>query len=146
MAVIENSGLMKYKDKDGNTNIMYPITTMENVDGVEEALAGKAAASHVSDTNVHITGEYTEAEIQAIWDSAKVITLVTFTIIDTLELGYPTGSFTAEEGITLTEWLASSYNTSHIQAQYEDSQYGTVQLVGNDMDGIKEGSTFDWGL
>ena len=37
---------MKYKDSAGNTTIMYPITTMDNVDGVEEALAEKAAASH----------------------------------------------------------------------------------------------------
>lgn len=146
MAVIENSGLMKYKDKDGNTNIMYPITTLDNVDGVEEALAGKAAASHVSDANVHITGEYTEAEIQAIWDSAKVITLVTFTIRDILDLGYPTGQFTAEEGMTLTEWLASSYNTSNIQATYEDDQHGTVELRGDDMNGIKEGSIFEWSI
>ena len=46
MPIVEKSGLMKYKDAAGNTTIMYPITTMENVDGVEEALAEKAAASH----------------------------------------------------------------------------------------------------
>lgn len=46
MPVVEKSGLMKYKDSAGNTTIMYPITTMDNVDGVEEALAEKAAASH----------------------------------------------------------------------------------------------------
>ena len=39
MPIVEESGLMKYKDAAGNTTIMYPITTMENVDGVEEALA-----------------------------------------------------------------------------------------------------------
>lgn len=146
MPIVEKSGLMKYKDAAGNTTIMYPITTMENVDGVEEALAEKAAASHVSDANVHITGEYTEAEIQAIWDSAKVITLVTFSIGDTLSLGYPTGSFTAEKGMTLTEWLASSYNTSNLQAEYDDSQYGTVYLDGSDASGIKEGSYFEWSI
>lgn len=46
MSVIENSGLMKHKDKAGNIYILYPITTLDNVDGVDEALAGKAAASH----------------------------------------------------------------------------------------------------
>lgn len=46
MAVIEKSGLMKYKDKTGNLYLMLPITNMDNVDGLDEALAGKAAASH----------------------------------------------------------------------------------------------------
>lgn len=46
MPIVEKSGLMKYKDSDGNTTIMYPITTMDNVDGVEEALAEKAATDH----------------------------------------------------------------------------------------------------
>lgn len=146
MPIVEKSGLMKYKDEAGNTTIMYPITTMENVDGVEEALAEKAAASHVSDANVHITGEYTETEIQTMWDSVKVVTLVTFTISDTLDLGGPTGSFTAERGMTLTEWLASSYNTSNVPASFEHEKYGTVTLTGNDTGYIKEGSSFDWAI
>lgn len=39
MAVIEKSGLMKYKDKSGNTYLMYPITNTDNIDGLEEAIA-----------------------------------------------------------------------------------------------------------
>lgn len=46
MAVIEKSGLMKYKDKSGNLYLMLPITNMDNVDGLDEALAAKAAANH----------------------------------------------------------------------------------------------------
>ena len=107
---------------------------------------GAAAVSHVSDTNVHITGEYAETELQTIWDSAKVVTLVTFTITDTLDLGGPTGSFTAERGMTLTEWLASSYNTSNVPASFEHETYGTVILIGNDENYIKEGSSFDWSI
>lgn len=58
MSVVENSGLMKYKDSSGNTNIMYPITLMDNVDGLEEALAEKAASSHTHDDRY-----YTESEM-----------------------------------------------------------------------------------
>ena len=46
MAVIEKSGLMKYKDKSGNTYLMYPITNTDNIDGLDEALAEKAAATY----------------------------------------------------------------------------------------------------
>ena len=36
MAVIEKSGVMKYKDADGNVYLMLPVTTKDNVDGLEE--------------------------------------------------------------------------------------------------------------
>ena len=144
MAVIEQSGLMKYKDQSGNVYLMLPITNVDNVDGLEEALAGRAPLSHVSDANAHITGEYTESEIQTMWDSVKVVTLVTFTITDPFEVGGLTGSFTAERGMTLTEWLASSYNTSHVPASFEHDAYGTVTLSGVDENDIKEGSSFEW--
>lgn len=45
MAVIEKSGLMKYKDEAGNVYLLYPITTMDNVDGMEELLFGVPATS-----------------------------------------------------------------------------------------------------
>lgn len=41
MAVVERSGLMKYKDKAGNVYLMYPITTTDNIDGLDEALAAQ---------------------------------------------------------------------------------------------------------
>lgn len=36
MAVTEVSGLMKYKDANGNVYLMLPITTKDNVDGIDE--------------------------------------------------------------------------------------------------------------
>lgn len=36
MPVVEKNGLMKYKDKSGNTYILYPVTNTENVDGLDE--------------------------------------------------------------------------------------------------------------
>lgn len=65
MAVIEKSGLMKYKDKSGNLYLMLPITNMDNVDGLDEALAGKensgAAAQALTDAKA-----YTDEQIAAI--------------------------------------------------------------------------------
>lgn len=65
MAVIEKSGLMKYKDKSGNLYLMLPITNMDNVDGLDEALAGKensgAAAQALNNAKA-----YTDEQIAAI--------------------------------------------------------------------------------
>ncbi len=36
MAVNELSGFLKYKDENGDTNLLYPITTKDNVDGIDE--------------------------------------------------------------------------------------------------------------
>lgn len=49
MAVAEKSVLLRHKDNTGNTNILYPVTTVEHVDGLEEALDGKANSSHTHD-------------------------------------------------------------------------------------------------
>ena len=36
MAILEKNGLLKYKDAAGNITILYPVTTKENVDGMED--------------------------------------------------------------------------------------------------------------
>lgn len=46
MATYEYNGLMTVKDAAGNKYLLYPITKAECVDGLEEALAAKAAATH----------------------------------------------------------------------------------------------------
>lgn len=38
MATLQKEGLLVGKDQDGNTVLIYPITTMDNVDGLSEAL------------------------------------------------------------------------------------------------------------
>ena len=50
MATIDTSGLMKYKDASGNIYALYPITTRDNVDGLEYV------DGHIADTaNPHST-------------------------------------------------------------------------------------------
>lgn len=39
MATLQKEGLLIGKDQDGNTVLIYPITTMDSVDGLSEALA-----------------------------------------------------------------------------------------------------------
>lgn len=46
MATTEKNGTMKYKDGAGNVTAMYPKTKMSQVEGLSNALAGKAASSH----------------------------------------------------------------------------------------------------
>ena len=55
MAVVEKSGLMKYKDEAGNLYLMYPITTTDNVNGLEEwdkALLLKNDLAHWTQTTL----------------------------------------------------------------------------------------------
>lgn len=46
MATTENNGTMKYKDRDGNVSVMFPVTKAANVDGLTVLLNQKAALSH----------------------------------------------------------------------------------------------------
>lgn len=41
MSVTENNVLIRSKDSSGNSNLYYPVTKAENVDGLDEALATK---------------------------------------------------------------------------------------------------------
>lgn len=50
MATYEKNVLLMSKDRDGNNYILYPITRVECVDGVEEALAKKADVGHTHAT------------------------------------------------------------------------------------------------
>ena len=45
MATLQKEGLLVGKDQDGNTVLIYPITTMDSVDGLSEALGGLKTAS-----------------------------------------------------------------------------------------------------
>lgn len=61
MAVNEISGFLKYKDANGNTNLLMPITTKDNVDGIDEIEAelishGKQITSLQTDYNESIIG------------------------------------------------------------------------------------------
>lgn len=65
MAVIEKSGLMKYKDKAGNLYLILPITNMDNVDGLEEALAAKETSGAAAQALIDAKA-YTDQQIDAI--------------------------------------------------------------------------------
>ena len=54
MAVTEQNGLMKYKDKAGNLYILYPITNADNVDGLTELVESKVYSKGILTTG---TGE-----------------------------------------------------------------------------------------
>lgn len=48
MAAIESKGLMTYVDEAGNHNILYPVTTLDAVDGLEEALEDRMTKDQVT--------------------------------------------------------------------------------------------------
>lgn len=66
MVIIEKSGFLKYKDASGNTTLMYPITTKDNVDGMDDIDAHVA-----SQDNPH---NVTADQIGAISYSAQSLT------------------------------------------------------------------------
>ena len=72
MAVVEKSGLMKYKDAAGNTTIMYPITNTDNVDGLDEAIAAtKPFIVTVIADGGSYTADKTLTEIKAAYDAGR---------------------------------------------------------------------------
>lgn len=75
MAVIEKSGILKYKDKAGNTYLMLPITTVDNVDGLEEALAVKAGTSVASTTANGLMSSTDKSKLDGIADGANKTTV-----------------------------------------------------------------------
>ena len=51
MATTEHTGIITYLDESGNTKLLYPVTTMDAVDGLQSVLADKAPLSHSKDKN-----------------------------------------------------------------------------------------------
>lgn len=49
MAVYEKNGLLNYIDDSGNRFILYPVTTTDNVDGLDTALAEKVDKTSIVD-------------------------------------------------------------------------------------------------
>lgn len=46
MAVTELDGLIRAKDTSGNSNIIYPITKIDNINGLQSALNSKSDSTH----------------------------------------------------------------------------------------------------
>lgn len=105
MAVIEKSGIMKYKDKAGNVYLMLPITTVANVDGLEEALAGKAPTIHTH-TKSQISDFPTSMPASDVKAWAKADTKPTYTA--------------SEVGATTKDYVDSAIQTA-IQNTWEAS-------------------------
>ena len=62
MATTERTGLMTYIDEDGNHDILYPVTTMEAVDGLPEALYSKLSMELLWQ-NSKPTSEFAECDV-----------------------------------------------------------------------------------
>lgn len=62
MATVEKNGLIIGKDQDGNTVLIYPITTIDNVDGLQEALN-----TYLPLTGGELTGNLTGKYLTGTW-------------------------------------------------------------------------------
>lgn len=56
MATIQKEGLIIGKDQDGNIVLIYPISTINSVDGLPEVLAGKAEKTTFATTTMTASG------------------------------------------------------------------------------------------
>ncbi len=75
MAVIEKSGILKYKDNAGNVYLMLPITSMDNVEGLEDALAVKAGTSVASASANGLMSSTDKSKLDGIADGANKTTV-----------------------------------------------------------------------
>ena len=71
MAVTEKSGFLKYKDAAGNTTLMYPITTKDNVDGMDEIDAHIASTDNPHNVTVDQIGAISYSA-QSLSDEQKI--------------------------------------------------------------------------
>lgn len=55
MPTVEKSGLMTLKDAAGNKTLLYPVTKAENVDGLEEMIAGNGFGGKTSNALIGVT-------------------------------------------------------------------------------------------
>ena len=65
MAIFEDSGTLKYKDKAGNLHIMKPRTTSDNVEGLAQLLAEKENSGAAA-TALENAKAYTDQKIEGI--------------------------------------------------------------------------------
>lgn len=65
MAIFENSGTLKYKDKAGNLHIMKPRTISDNVEGLAQLLAEKENSGAAA-TALENAKAYTDQKIEGI--------------------------------------------------------------------------------
>ena len=65
MAIFEDSGTLKYKDKAGNLHIMKPRTTSDNVEGLTQLLAEKENSGAAA-TALENAKAYTDQKVAAI--------------------------------------------------------------------------------
>ena len=65
MATIEKSGFLKYKDKTGNLYIMKLITAADNIEGLDDLLAGKENSGEAAEALTNAKA-YTDQKVAAI--------------------------------------------------------------------------------
>ena len=65
MAIFEDSGTLKYKDKAGNLHIMKPRTTSDNIEGLAQLLAEKENSGAAA-TALENAKAYTDQKVAAI--------------------------------------------------------------------------------
>ena len=59
MATTEKVGILTHLDTEGNTTVLYPVTTVDAVDGIEEMCAQIENAGKAYVDNKHMTAQIT---------------------------------------------------------------------------------------
>lgn len=97
MATTEQTGLFTYIDESGNMHILYPVTTMEAVDGLPDALAGKAPAGYGLGEQVYYSNRfYSMAELDNLKKTCDfAITISAGVTINNISFGQAYGRHTA---------------------------------------------------
>ena len=116
MATIENNVLIRAKDSSDNDQLFYPVTKLENVNGLQSALDGKAASSH----GTHVSYSTTAPVVAGTASAGSAETVARSDHV------HPAQTSVSGNAGTASKWeTARNINGMTVQGDADRTNYGT---------------------
>ena len=116
MATIENNVLIRAKDSSDNDQLFYPVTKLENVNGLQSALDGKAASSH----GTHVSYSTTDPLVAGTASAGSAETVARSDHV------HPAQTSVSGNAGTASKWQnAININGMTVQGDADRNNYGT---------------------
>lgn len=131
MATNEKNVLMRNTDSSGNSTLLYPITKVDNVDGLDEAIASKAEVSHkhsISD----VTDLQTNLNSKQATITGSATTITSSNLTASRVLVSNSSGKVAVSDVTSTELGYLDGATSNIQSQLNNKTQVQFITWGDD--------------
>ena len=122
MATIENNVLIRAKDSSDNDQLFYPVTKLENVNGLQSALDGKAASSH----GTHVSYSTTDPLVAGTASAGSAETVARSDHV------HPAQTSVSGNAGTASKWETARYiNGMAIQGDADRTNYGDCKEMNN---------------